>query len=114
MVLVPVWGVGWWLLCFVGGLAGVVVLSRWVWGRVMYTNWGYAEPGVRVYMYYERDTVSLFWCVGVFVVTVCEGLFTLRGVTSIFDTCLPTICETNSLVLRLPMQGGRGFLLSTN
>ena len=43
-------------------------------------NWGYAEPGVRVYMYYDRVMVSLFWCVGVFVVAVCGGLFTLGGV----------------------------------
>ena len=40
-------------------------------------------------MYYERVMVSLFWCVGVFVVTVCGGLFTL------------------CVVVRLPMQGGR-------
>jgi hypothetical protein len=36
-------------------------------------NWGSAEAGTGVYMYYVRGTVSLFWCVGVFVVTVCGG-----------------------------------------
>ena len=94
--------------CCVGGLAGVVVWfsRRWVW--VVYTNWGYAEPGVRVYMYYERLMVSLFCCVVVWVVSVCGGLTTESVVTSIFDTCLPTICETNSLVLRL---AGVGTLL---
>jgi hypothetical protein len=75
------------LLC--GGLAGVVVWFSRRWVRVMYTNWGYAEPGVRVYMYYVRGMVSLFWCVGVFVVAVCGGLFTLGG------------------VVRLPLAGGR-------
>ena len=71
------------VVVFVGGLAGVVVVSRWVWGRVMYTNWEYAEPGVRVYMYYERGLVSLFWCVGVWVVSVCDKL---RA------TGLPSVC----------------------
>ena len=65
------------VVVFVYGLVGVVVWfsRRWVW--VVCMNWGYAEPGVRVYMYYDRGMVSLFWCVGVFVVTVCGGLFTL-------------------------------------
>ena len=57
-------------------------------------NWGYAEPGVRVYMYYVRGMVSLFWCVGVFVVAVCGGLFTVCG------------------VLRLREEVGRGVLVS--
>ena len=37
-------------------------------------NWGCAEAGTTVYMYYVRVTVSLFWCVVVFVVTVCGWL----------------------------------------
>ena len=57
---------------------GVVWLVLWWFGWVLgaghVRNWGYAEPGVRVYMYYERLTVSLFWCVGVWLVTVCGGL----------------------------------------
>ena len=71
-------------------------------------DWGSAEPRGTVYMYYERLMVSLFCCVVVWVVSVCGGLTTESVVTSIFDTCLPTICETNSLVLRL---AGVGTLL---
>ena len=60
-----------WLLLLCRGVAGVVVWFSRRLGAGHVRNWGYAEPGVRVYMYYVRLMVSLFWCVGVFVVTVC-------------------------------------------
>ena len=72
--MTPVWGGGVLVVVFCSGLAGVVVWFSRRWGAGHVRNWGYAEPGVRVYMYYVRGTVSLFWWVLFWVVTVCGGL----------------------------------------
>lgn len=40
------------VVVFVGGLAGVVVVFGWVLGVGHVRNWGSAEAGTGVYMYY--------------------------------------------------------------
>ena len=71
-------------------------------GREVATcNWGCAEARGGTYMYTCKPRFSLFWCVWGLVVHCAWWLTTESVVTSIFDTCLLTICETNSLVKRL-------------
>ena len=81
-------------------------------------NWGCAEAGVTVYMYYVRLTVSLFWWVLFWVVTVCGGLFTLSGVvrlggvTKLEDHLLKLALKEEKGILRLGSLGLALFLAS--